>query len=407
MQHLDNKVFSHVVRPDVVTEVEGIPTEGGIVELRDGSLLLVQNRASRLSRDGGKSWSAESAMDIAFNIAGMIRLQSGHLAVYGHEDGKFYSALSADDGNTWSDPSLITGYPNFWFLHHAMIQLRSGRLLATGYWAGMNSWDEGPGTMVSIHPDLQYDDVMSYGIWRGKPIGLEGHGHAPEMGMTVIFRSDDEGKTWEKHPGALMGWFDAEGNVNGNAGQTSCFEPTIAEAKDGSVTVMMRSTVGRLVHGISNDGGEQWCAVKPTELPSSESPALMITLPDTGDLLIFWNQVSREEIRRGFRRGRLSSAISKDGGHSWGHFKTLERCEGLEDIARVPPETPLLMVRARDRVGPLPDGWAYYHYVNADIIGDKILLRYGKGSPLLGIAEQNLQKQQHVLRIYPINWFYE
>ena len=64
------------------------------------------------------------------------------------------------------------------------------------------------------------------------------------------------------------------------------------------------------------------------------------------------------------------------------------------------------MVRARDRVGPVPDAWAYFHYANLDVIDDRVVVRYLRGSPLLGIAEQNLQKQESVLRLYPIDWFY-
>jgi hypothetical protein len=169
----------------------------------------------------------------------------------------------------------------------------------------------------------------------------------------------------------------------------------------------MRSTVGRLVQSISMDGGEHWYSVKPTDLASSQSPAIMATLPGTRDLLIVWNQMSREEIRRGYRRGRLSSAISRDGGHSWESFKTLELSDGLEDITRVQPEYPIQMVRARDFVGAMPDRWAYFHYANLDVVGDKVILRYGRGTPLLGIAEQNLDAQEAVLRVYPISWFYE
>jgi hypothetical protein len=132
-----------------------------------------------------------------------------------------------------------------------------------------------------------------------------------------------------------------------------------------------------------------------------------VALPKTGDLLIVWNQISREEIRRGYRRGRLSSAISTDGGHSWQKFKTLELSEGLEAIDRIPPEFPAQMVRARDWVGPLPDRWAYFHYANLDVVGDQVVVRYNRGSPLLGVAEQNLKKQELVMRIYPIEWFYE
>jgi hypothetical protein len=292
-------------------------------------------------------------------------------------------------------------------MFHSMIQLQSGRLLLAMYWEGLDGWEYLNGQMVSVHPEFDYQQVSAYGLWRGQKVQVEGHAHAPEMGMSIVYRSDDEGQTWQKHPGGLMGWFDFEGVPNGYCGQTACFEPTIAETRDGHVLLIARSTVGRLVQSLSTDGGEHWYAVRPTDLPSSESPALLVTLPQTGDLLMVWNQVSREEIRRGYRRGRLSSAISRDGGHSWEKFKTLELSEGLEDIDRVPPEYPIQMVRARDWVGPLPDGWAYFHYPNVDVVGDQVIIRYSRGTPLLGVAEQNLHQQEAVMRVYPVEWFYE
>ena len=408
MTEARGKDISRKPIPEGVLQIKGISAGGGIVELRDGSWLLAQSECRRVSTDGGRSWGEAQPLNCAIAAGGLIRLQSGALAIYGSRDGSRYFASSMDEGETWSEPVLITDYPGFCPMFHSMIQLAAGRILVAGYCGGgLYGWDYQDGTMVSVHPDLQYEDVSAYGLWRGQRIQLEGHGHGPEMGMTVVYRSDDEGKTWVKHPGALMGWFDFEGVPNGQCGQTACFEPTIAEGKDGQVLLIARSTVGRLVQSFSADDGEHWCAVRPADLPSSESPAIMVTLPDTGDLLIVWNQVSREEIRRGYRRGRLSSAISTDGGHSWGNFKTLELSEGLEDIDRVQPEYPIQMVRARDWAGPLPDGWAYFHYANLDVVGDRVIVRYLRGSPLLGIAEQELHKQESVLRVYPIDWFRE
>jgi len=418
-----NEIVFRKPLPSGVFEIKDVTAEGGVVELSDGSWMLAQggsvtNSAAvpahrRISKDAGKTWSDSQPLSAGISIDGLIRLQSGALAAYGKKLAPGASSLhwcfskSTDEGKTWSEPVLISDYPSFVPMFHSMIQLASGRLLVVGY-CHLSSWDfdETAGTMVSVHPDLQYEDVMAYGLWRGQKIGIEGHGHAPEMGMSIVYRSDDEGKTWKKHPGALMGWFDSEGVVNGNCGQTACFEPTFAETKDGNVLLLARSTVGRLVQSFSTDGGEHWRAVVPSDLPSSESPGLVVTLPKTQDLLVVWNQVSREEIRRGYRRGRLSSAISKDGGHSWKMFKVLELSEGIEDIARVEPEYPVQMVRARDWVGPLPDRWAYFHYANLDVVGDKIIVRYLRGTPLLGIAEQNLQIQESVMRVYPVEWFY-
>ena len=392
----------------VVQTINAVDNRGGIVQLKDGSWMLAEGKSYRISTDGGRMWSEQKPLNSPFSAMGLIRLATGELAIYGSEkDVACYFASSTDEGKIWSKPQLITEYPDFRPMHHSMIQLKSGRLLLTGYWQGLSSWKVIDGEMRSVHPDLQYSDVSAFGLWRGQKYQVEGHGHGPEMGMTLVFRSDDQGHTWKKHPGGIMGWFDFEGKPNGICGQTACFEPTIAETEDGNVLLMARSTVGRLVQCFSTDGGAHFYAVKPSSLPSSESPALMVTLPTTGDLLIVWNQISREEIQRGYRRGRLSSAISTDSGHSWKNFKTLELSEGLEDIARVPPEQPIKMVRARQWVGPLPEKWAYFHYANLDVIGDKVIMRYSRGSPWLGVAEQALKKQEAILRVYPIRWFYE
>ncbi len=400
------KGISRKPLPDGVTDIEGISHAGGIVVREDGSWLLAQEQSCRTSTDGGRSWSEARPLNYAVPAGGLIRLRSGALALYGQKEGSTWFAASTDDGNNWSEPILVCDEARFTPMFHSTIQLASGRLLLTGYINGPSAWEFENGAMVSVHPELQYDDVTAYGQWRGEEIAIEGHSHAPEMGMTVTYRSDDDGKSWTKHRGALIGWFDFQGIPNGYCGQTACFEPTIAEAREGNVLLLMRSTVGRLVQSFSTDGGEHWTAVVPSDLPSSESPGLMVTLPESGDLLLVWNQVSREEIRRGYRRGRLSSAVSGDGGHSWGNFKTLELSEGIEDVDRIQPEYPIQMVRARDWVGPLPDAWAYFHYANLDVVGDRVIVRYLRGSPLLGIAEQDLQKQESVMRVYPIDWFY-
>ena len=279
-----------------------------------------------------------------------------------------------------------------------MIQLSSGRLLFTGYWERLDG--------IGVHPDWDYTEKSAWGLWRGERIQVEGHGHSPEMGISMVFRSDDDGQSWEKHRGGLMGWFDFEGNVTGMCGQTSCFEPTIAETGDGNVLLIARSTVGRLVQSFSTNGAD-WNAVIPTELAASEQPAMMITLPESGDLLIVWNQLSREEIRRGYRLGRLSAAISKNGGRSWQNFRTIELSEGLEDVDRVPPEYPIQMVRARDWVGTLPDGWRFFHYANLDVVAGKVFLRYLRSSAPLDVAEYHPKKQETVMRVYPLDYFYE
>jgi hypothetical protein len=160
------------------------------------------------------------------------------------------------------------------------------------------------------------------------------------------------------------------------------------------------------VHSYSSDGGEHWLPLLPTELAASNSPPRLRRIPNTGDLLCVWNQVSGDEIRRGFRRGRLTSAVSRDHGKTWTNFKTIECCEGLDPAPRVNPDKAIKPVRAKKDVGTLPDGYAYYHYANVCFAADKAFLMYSRGYPQMGVAEQLLHQQEQVMRIYPIEWFY-
>jgi hypothetical protein len=313
------------------TDVSG--DSNSLVALKDGSLLMANGRRST---DGGKTWSEPRPFGTGIGGTGLLRLKSGKLALVspvGYAAGQMF--LSADEGSSWTLAGPITtpGGPVF-ELGDTMIQLASGRLLYC--------WDY---NMAGNHPGLEYETVMAHGAWKGVRYDVEGHGHLPEFFCAGFSWSDDEGKTWAygtwtNMPNVLMGWFDEKGDPNGRNGITPCGESSIVETNDGRVLLFGRSTVGRIVHSYSSDGGERWLPLTPTGLAASNSPPRLRRIPDTGDLLCVWNQVSGEEIRNGFRRSRLSAAISKDSGKTWQNFKTIEVCEGMAEVARVEPGDP-------------------------------------------------------------------
>ena len=61
----------------------------------------------------------------------------------------------------------------------------------------------------------------------------------------------------------------------------------------------------------------------------------------------------------------------------------------------------------RKDVGRLPDDYAFFHYANVCFARDKVYLMYSRGGPVRGVAEQNLNVQEQVLRICPLDWFYQ
>jgi hypothetical protein len=388
--------------PVGVVEVTGTSVYS-LVELKNGSLL---GDNGKLSTDGGRTWSDARSFgdhvtaDPSGAIGnGIIRLKSGSIAFA--NGGKVW--LSSDEGETWETggelwPHLVgPGYYG-----DEMIQLDSGRLV---YPTSMN--------FNPKHPEFKYEDVLSKGFWKDTTYAIEGHHHLPEIYMTFVGYSDDEGRTWQLAKGlydipeALFGWFNEEGFADGRAGTLPYGEATVAETKDGKVLMLGRSTVNRVLYTYSADAAETWLSPLPTVLANSGSPARLRRIPETGDLLCVWNQVSKDEVQRGYRRGRLSSAISRDGGISWGNFRTIELSAGMEDIDRIPAEYPIKMIRANDFVGYLPDEFAYFHYANVCFVADKVFVSYLRGMPMRGLAEQNLPEQETVLRIYPLEWFYD
>ena len=401
--------------PEGVIEVTRVAATGSIVALKDGSLLLAQGRGYRLSKDGGKTWGKGGSLDL--EVGGMIRLKSGALGLYGGPVRNRYFSSSTDEGKTWAKPISLPSYGGgFHPMHHSLIQLSTGRLILVGY-AQINF----------AAPDVSRYSASNWGVWRGIPIGMEGH-RSPEMGIVVVFYSDDEGKTWKQSGGkygGLFGWFDERGIPNGKGGITGVFEPTAAETKDGRVLLFARSKCGRLVQSYSITQGEIWHSILPTELASSAAPPMLVQIPSTADLLCVWNQVSGEEIRRGWHRGRLSVAISKDSGLTWENFKTLELQEGMDDVARIAPEFPIAReVRGRPGLGQLVDGFTVFDYSNVDFVNDQVFIRYGrrwmKGAekpnttkPSRKWADYEKQEKKmpfgsvSILRIYPLEWFYK
>ncbi len=410
--------------PEGVIEHIGIGTgSSAMVELADGRLAIIAGSKSISSTNCGRDWDTRSSLGCEAMGSGAslscIKLHSGRLALAhrGKEDAgggtemfnwnPFYLSLSENEGKTWGSPNpmQLLGGP----YQDTLIQTSTGRLIMPSRICHSNN----------RHPGLDYDRVSSFGHWRGLRLQVSGHYHYPEVDIASVSYSDDEGESWRQCQGQLMGWFDAEGIPNGRGGVTAVDEPSVAECADGRLMLMGRSTVGRLVQSFSEDSGETWSPILPTDLMSSYSPARLRRVPSTGDLICVWNQVSRDEIKRGYRRGRLSAAISKDSGASWEGFQTIEVSEGMEDVPRIIPQFPTSPVIGLPDLGVLPDGFATFDYPNIWFSGDQVFLHYSRSwieadedsqeAVTLGERHHGTAKKprEMVLRIYPLDAFYK
>ena len=380
----------------------------GIVELQDGRWLMIWSGLNgSYSKDRGRTWSAGEPLQTGNEpIIGtgaptcLVRLQSGKLGLlYGRFSGTAGGTLagyalcfrtSDDEGDSWSEeiPINLPGETASNY-HDVLFQLRSGRLVLPTRFCP-------PCTF----PELK--DAGAYGTFQGKRFKTEGHAHGPEIDTSQVYFSDDEGNTWRRSPQDIVIW-----HQDGYGGMWPCDEPGAVQLRDGRLLMMFRTTLGRLYQSFSDDEGLTWSLPQPTTLASSYSPCRLRVIPTTGDLLCVWNQVSGDEIRRGFRRSRLSLAISTDDGGSWGHFKTLEVGGPADRANRIAPTTKLVWFAARKNLAILPADMIYVSYPNAHFFGDEVVLLYDFGPQLDASTDPPSWPRHRKIVIRPIAWLYE
>lgn len=245
----------------------------------------------------------------------------------------------------------------------------------------------------------------SYGTdMGGKRVLTEGHGHMMEMCLTYVYYSDDWGDTWRRNADTIVIWKD-----DGYGGSWEADEPNVAELSDGRLLMFLRCPLGRIYQTFSLNRGARWAYPTATDLPASLSPCSLKRIPENehtvktgraGDLLVVWNNVGNDEIRRGFRRGRLSAAVSTDDAKTWQHVKTIDAA-GLPVIKGAAPLSPPGMVRGDKDLGELPIPFGNVSYPDIVFTGDHVIVKYMKA-----FTNPSFHMDT-VMQILPLDWFYE
>ncbi len=294
----ESDVIEQILAPASSSSIR--KTEGAIVELRDGRLLLGYTDfytaspnddapariLGRHSSDLGKTWGP--AFTIVENTAKMnvmsvslLRLQSGELALAymfkdSHEDCSILYRLSQDEGKTFSEPVKVTSRRSFWVMNNdRLVQLRSGRVLA-------------PCQRLDNWPKVRHS-------------------------FTQVLYSDDKGKTWK---GSEL--VDIRDNGDG------ADEPGVVELEDGRILMYFRTDLGAIYQSFSNDKGVTWTTPAASSLVAPVSPSVIKRVPSTGDLLVVWNHTLPH--RRGGHTDRfpLTFAISRDSARTWEKIQDFE-----------------------------------------------------------------------------------
>ena len=312
-------------------------SEGDVVELRDGKLVLVYTRfrggaadnakadiCARTSTDGGTTWGAnrtlvtnegaENTMSVS-----ILRRSDGELLLFyirknSWNDCNLYVRRSADEFKTLSDPVRATVADGYHVINNdRVVAIAGDRLLIP----------------AALHPAP--DGTRKTWSHRGIP---------------RAFLSDDGGRTWRCDKTVVDPPPKRQAVIQ---------EPGIIERRDGSLWMWMRTTAGFQYACESTDRGETWSEPHPTRIASPCSPASIERVPWTGDLLMVFNDHSGWHTFPKGRRTPLCVALSKDDGTTWSKSRIIE---------------------------PDPDGW--YCYTSITFVGDRAILSYCAGDRKVG-----------------------
>ena len=260
------------------------------------------------SDDGGSTWSEPVRMPTGqpqqnLGAASLVPLEDRLLFGFWFRNGGNDSVLkmmeSQDGGASWSEPRQVVPNPEtpkgIWItgLNDGILRLQSGRLV----WALQ--------TLTGVpRPE---DD----------------------LGVLTAY-SDDSGATWQRIPAAPTATDATTGEFtylpvipqpqSDPDSPLRLHEPSIIQRKDGSLWMLARTTRGRLFTSESQDGGETWTPLRPSEIRSETAPPYLKRLSD-GRMILLSNPVANEDREQlclpPRKRPILQLQFSSDDGHTW------------------------------------------------------------------------------------------
>ncbi|MBD3293711.1 MAG: exo-alpha-sialidase [Armatimonadia bacterium] len=324
-------------------------TEGDIIELRDGTLLLAWSDfyggempdaapariSAKASHDRGKTWGErftlleneglQNVMSVSF-----LRLDSGDILFFylrknGPDDLHAMVRRSSDEMATFSDPVRCTREIGYWVVNNARImQLSDGRLVCPAAW----------------HRTIDIDIRNA---------------------RAIAWLSDDEGRTWTRGESELP--------LPGRG----AMEPGVVELRDGRLLMIIRTDLGDIYRSHSADRGATWSDPEPMGVGAPVAPSTLVRIPSTGDLLLVWNDCFRDGPDAEAMRTPLTAAVSRDDGETWEYRRDLETD---------------------------PELW--YAYTSVTFVDDRALMTYWVDERY---SEERLMHLK--LRSVDVSWFYE
>ena len=288
-------------------------SEGSILELRDGRLLMIYQEfdhgegdsdffpgrlVARTSGDGGLTWHDRRVVvergeeDINVFSPSLLRLPDGGILfcfMRYHRDpsrphsppASAYAWISRDEGRSFQPHGELWRSLPITLASATLRRMASGRILLP-----VCRDSAGPG---------ERDHWQSACAW-----------------------SDDQGRSWK----VGSRWVDVP--------KRGAMEPHVEETRDGRVLMIVRTQMGAIYRAESRDGGETWSEAVTTGIESPESCPDLLRIPATGDLLLVWNaaRFDPQHASHFGKRTPLSLAVSTDEGRTWGAPRHVETDPG-------------------------------------------------------------------------------
>ena len=289
---------------------------GPFARLADGSLLTVEENATRTSSDGGKTWSRPRKMvrgegpGLPGPSGVLVRTREGvlvwvYMDLHGFHwewDSRRHEAAADVQLDVWAIRSLNEG--RTW---------RDRQCIQRGYCGALiDAIETSSGQIV---------------------VPVQRLAREPSRHAICPYTSSDQGKTWA--PANLL-------DLGGHGHHGGTMEPTLAELGDGRLWMLLRTNLDQFWSAYSEDDGRSWRVLHPSGIDASSSPGFLLRLA-SGRLALVWNRLNPSrgpaaarrggdaelsEVPASWQREELSLALSADDGQTWSDPTVILRVPG-------------------------------------------------------------------------------